>query len=139
MVFKLYNLNGNTNLANSFFKMYAEMVQKLENKEILITTGYAVVGPPLLTHSWIGYVLKSSQLKPDHYHFLKTSFSHFFQHCEYTKCYWIVHFMLCDFYLNKSKGIFSTRFNKLDFDVINKDSQVLRDKILPSVGSYPKD
>lgn len=47
--------------------------------------------------------------------------------------------MLCDFYLNKSKVIFSTCFNKLEFDVINKASQELRDKILPSVGSYPKD
>lgn len=62
MVFMLYNFNGNTNLAKSFFKMYTEMIQKLENKEIRITTGYAVVGPPLWTHSWIGYVLKSSQL-----------------------------------------------------------------------------
>lgn len=52
MVFKLCNfLNGNTNQAKSFFKTYAEKVQKLENKdkEILITTGYAVVGTSLMT------------------------------------------------------------------------------------------
>lgn len=63
MVFKLCNfLKGNTNQAKSFYKMYAEKVQKLENenKEILISTGYAVVGTSLMILESV--ILKSSQL-----------------------------------------------------------------------------